>query len=138
MELSVPKFRRVVWSSALYDVVVTAPLATPWTAAGLFAVMSDYNVVLGGDPLPEFGPMHLFVAALLGSVVMVWSALRLIDPQPRFGRFDAVARLLFSGWMVWALAVTGAPVLWLFLVPELCWGVVQLWPLTTAVTEQLS
>jgi hypothetical protein len=51
------------------------------------------------------------------------------DPEPRFGRYDAAARFLFVTWMAWALAATGAPLLWLFLLPELVWGVVQLLPL---------
>ena len=65
----------------------------------------------------------------LGSVVMVWSLPRLLDPQPRFGPYDAAARYLFSLWMAWALLVTGQPLLWLFLVPELAWGLAQSLPL---------
>ncbi|MGK5034319.1 hypothetical protein [Janthinobacterium sp. LB3P118] len=60
--------------------------------------------------------------------MMVWSVLRMLDPQPRFGRFgrfDATARHLFATWMAWALLVTGQPLLWLFLVPELAWGLAQ-------------
>ena len=74
-------------------------------------------------------PFHLLISSLLGSIVLVWSALRLLDPQPRLGRFDAAARYLFSLWMAWALLVTGQPVLWLFIVPELTWGVAQSLPL---------
>ena len=44
------------------------------------------------------------------------------------GRYDGTARLLFSTWRAWALAATGAPLLWLFLVPEFCWGVAQWLP----------
>ncbi len=35
---------------------------------------------------------------------------------------------LFSLWMAWCLAVTGAPVLWLFVPLEFAWGVAQWWP----------
>lgn len=31
--------------------------------------------------------------------------------------------------MAWALLVTGQPVLWLFIVPELAWGLAQSLPL---------
>ncbi|QYG06834.1 hypothetical protein [Janthinobacterium sp. PAMC25594] len=86
----------------------------------------------GGVPLPLFEPFHLFISSLLGSVVMVWSVPRLLDPQPRFGRYDAAARYLFSLWMAWALLVTGQPVLWLFIVPELAWGLAQSLPLRGA------
>ena len=46
-------------------------------------------------------PMHLLISSLPGSVVTVWSV----------------------------LLVTGQPVLWLFLVPELAWGLAQSLPL---------
>jgi hypothetical protein len=39
------------------------------------------------------------------------------------------ARYLFSTWMAWALLVTGQPVLWLHIVPELAWGLAQSLPL---------
>lgn len=91
---------------------------------------------LGGTALPLFEPFHLLIGSLLGSVVLVWSVLRMLDPQPRLGRFDAAARYLFSLWMAWALVVTGQPVLWLFLAPELAWGVVQSLPLLRARLKQ--
>ena len=122
-------FRHVVRASALYDLVVTAPFATPWSFAWLQAQLSATNQQLGGAPLPAFGPFHVLIACLLGSVVMVWSVLRLRHPEPRLGRYDGAARFLFSGWMAWALLQTGEPVLWLFIVPEFAWGLLQWWPL---------
>ncbi|UQV47789.1 hypothetical protein KIV45_13765 [Janthinobacterium lividum] len=127
--LSVSTFRRLVRASAIYDVLMTAAFATPWTFLLLREHLSTLNVGLGGVPLPVFEPFHLLISSLLGSVVMVWSVLRMLDPQPRFGRYDAAARYLFSTWMAWALLVTGQPVLWLFIVPELAWGLAQSLPL---------
>ena len=120
--------RRIVWSSALYDLLLTAPFATPWTFALVHGHLSALNMALGGEVLPAFAPFHVLFACLLGSVVLVWSALRLSDPQPRYGRFDGIARFLFSAWMVWALVQTQAPLLWCFLIPEFSWGVVQWLP----------
>lgn len=125
----VSTFRHVVRASALYDLVVTAPFATPWSFAWLHAQLSATNQQLGGAALPAFAPFHVLIACLLGSVVMVWSVLRLRHPEPRLGRYDGSARFLFSGWMVWALLQTGEPVLWLFIVPEFAWGLLQWWPL---------
>lgn len=121
-------FRKIVFGSALYDLLVTAPFATPWSFAFAHAQLDAINQALGGAPLPAFAPFHVLFACLLGSVVLVWSALRLSDPQARYGRFDGVARLLFGTWMGWALTVTGEPVLWLFVIPELAWGVAQWLP----------
>ena len=130
--LSVSAFRRLVRASAIYDVLMIAPFTTPWTFLLMREHLSALNVGLGGVPLPVFGPFHLLISSLLGSVVMVWSVLRTLDPQPRFGRFDAAARYLFSLWMAWTLLVTGQPLLWLFLVPELAWGLAQSLPLQRA------
>jgi hypothetical protein len=121
-------FRRIVRASAIYDLAVTAPFATPWTFALVLAQLSAVNQQLGGAPLPAFAPLHVLIACLMGSIVVVWSVLRIRDPQPRFGRYDAAGRLLFSSWMAWALAATGEPLIWLFLLPEAAWCVVQCLP----------
>ena len=133
---SLPAFRRLVRASAVYDVLMTGAFATPWSLLLLREQLSTVNVRLGGAPLPVFEPFHLLIGCLLGSVVLVWSVLRIVDPQPRFGRYDAVARYLFSLWMGWALLVTGEPVLWLFIVPELAWGVAQSLPLRASGLRQ--
>lgn len=121
-------FRRIVRASAIYDLAVTAPFATPWTFALVLAHLSAVNQQLGGAALPAFGPFHVLIACLMGSIVLVWSVLRIRDPQPRFGRYDAAGRLLFSSWMAWALAATGEPLIWLFLLPEAAWCIVQWLP----------
>ena len=125
---SAAAFRRVVRASGLYDLVVTLPFAAPWSFTLVAAQLSAANVQLGGEPLPAFSTIHVLIACLLGSLVVVWSVLRVLDPQRRFGRFDAVARILFSLWFAWALWQGRLPVLYLFLVPEVLWGVAQLWP----------
>ena len=122
-------YSRIVRASGLYDLFVTAPFATPWTFALLHGHLSTTNVALGGMPLPAFAPMHVLFACLMGTVVLLWSVLRITDPQPRFGRFDGIGRFAFSLWMAWTLAQTGMPLLWLFIVPELAWGIVQWLPL---------
>ena len=128
-------FRHVVRASAVYDVLATAPFATPWTFAWNWRQLSDINVRLGGLALPAFDVYATLVACLMGSIVLVWSGLRLLTPERRLGRTDAVARFLFSTWMAWALACTHQPLLWVFLVPEFAWGVVQWWPVAPAAAE---
>lgn len=118
-------FRKIVLGSAIYDLIVTAPFATPWSFAFARAQLDVINQRLGGSALPAFEPFHVLFACLLGSVVLVWALLRISDPQQRYGRFDGAARLLFATWMIWTLAVTGAPLLWLFIVPEAAFCVAQ-------------
>ncbi len=128
-------FRLVVRASAIYDLVVTAPFATPWTFAWNWRQLSDLNVRLGGVALAPFDVYATLVACLMGSIVLVWSVLRILAPEHRLGRADGVARFLFATWMAWALAVTGQPLLWLFVVPEFAWGVVQWWPVHKAGSD---
>ena len=126
--ISPAHFRHIVRASAVYDVLATAPFATPWTFAWNWQQLSALNVRLGGVVLMPFDVYPTLIACLMGSLVLVWSALRLATPEPRLGRFDGAARFLFSAWMGWALWQTRQPLLWLFLVPEFAWGVVQWWP----------
>ena len=128
MQFSASNFSRLVRASAIYDLVVTASFATPWTFSFVHSQLSAVNQGLGGTALPAFAPFHVLFACLLGSVVLVWSLLRIADPQQRFGRYDGAARFMFVTWMVWALSTTGESLLWIFILPELAWGVAQWWP----------
>jgi hypothetical protein len=121
------RYRRIVRASAAYDWIVTAPFAFPvivsWQLATLTALHKSLN--LSGS-IPSFEPLHLFFANLMGSIVLVWSTLRLVKPDPIFGLFDGFARMLFSAWMLYYLIVWNVTgLLWFLLVPEFLWGVVQ-------------
>jgi hypothetical protein len=128
MPLSTPAYLKLVRASAWYDLLLTAPFATPWTFALAHAQLSALNHWLGGGALPAFAPFHVLFACLMGSVVLVWSVLRLRMTEVRLGRYDGAARFLFASWMGWTLATTGAPLLWLFVAPEFAWGVAQWLP----------
>jgi hypothetical protein len=128
MSLSLDAYLRLVRASAWYDLIVTAPFFTPWSFAYAQGQLSMLNIRLGGAALPAFDAFQTLFACLMGSVVLVWSLARLCMPSVAAGRYDGVARLLFSLWMTWTLAVTGAPLLWLFVVPECAWGMASSCP----------
>lgn len=119
--------RRVVFASALYDFVVTVPFATPWTAeVALAQVRSAHHALsLGGELIPAFTPTHLFFVALFGTIVTLWSVVRLFHPTAFNGAVDTAGRALFSSWMVWALTQGATQVLLGFLVLELAWMFAQ-------------
>jgi hypothetical protein len=123
-------YLRLVRSSAVYDLVVTAGFATPWTFALLHAALDAASGALGLRGFPELDLMQVFYANLMGSVVVVWSLLRVVRPQAIYGLFDGIARVLFASAMVYALAHGGPEILWGFLVVEAAWGAAQLglWP----------
>ncbi|WP_057395742.1 hypothetical protein [Pseudomonas fluorescens] len=126
------QYRRLVQGSAWYDLIVTVAFVTPWSFAALHGVLSGMSQALNlPGELPPFEPVHMLMANLLGSIVCVWAVLRIRDPQQIFGRYDAVARFLFSAWQAYALAHGASSLLVVFLVFELAWGVAQVLPVRT-------
>lgn len=122
-------YRKIVRASAIYDVLMTFGFAFPvLVVMNINAISGIHTQLSFSGSIPEFLPLHLFFVNLMGSLVLVWSALRIAKPEPIFGLYDSIARFLFSFNMFFYLLtydVTG--VLWLFFVPEFIWGLVQCW-----------
>ncbi|WP_369387959.1 hypothetical protein AB5J72_10365 [Streptomyces sp. CG1] len=123
-----PAYLRLVRTSGWYDLIVTAGFATPWTYALLHRLLSAGGDAVGLGTMPVLTPMQTLYANLMGSVVVVWSVLRVVRPLPLHGLLDGTARALFSLWQAYALAHGGPGVLWPFLVLEVSFGVAQLAP----------
>ena len=128
LSVTLPTYLRITRASALFDILVIAPFATPWTFAYIHPHLSWLNVSLGGALLPHFARIHILITCLMGSLVLLWSVRRWLEPTLALGRYDGAGRFLFATWMVWAMLQDRLPVVWLFLVPELVWGVAQWWP----------
>ncbi|MEE1925689.1 hypothetical protein V0R50_17685 [Pseudomonas sp. 148P] len=126
-------YRGLVRASGWYDLLITAAFVTPWSLMALHGLLRQLSAQWGlaGD-LPDFAPMHVLMANLMGSIVCVWSVLRIRDPQAQFGRYDAVGRLLFALWQGYALAQGASQLLGGILLMELFWAVLQLWPVRSA------
>lgn len=125
-------YLRIMRASALFDILIVAPFATPWTFSLLVPQLDRLNLWMGGAALPPFAGIHILITCLMGSLVLLWSVRRLREPSLALGRYDGAGRFLFSTWMLWALAQGGLPLVWLFLVPELLWGIAQWWPVAPA------
>ncbi|MEH6434594.1 hypothetical protein [Massilia sp. DD77] len=128
--ISQPRYLQLVRLSAWYDLFVTAGFATPWTFAlihGALAALAHGSGLPGS--LPSFEPAHVLMANLLGSVVVVWSLLRLHATQALYGRYDALARFLFAAWQLYAVAHGATWLILGFTAAELAFGVAQLLPL---------
>ncbi|MFJ4671554.1 hypothetical protein [Kitasatospora purpeofusca] len=121
-----PAYLRLVRASAWYDLAVTAGFATPWTYTLVHRALSSLGDSLGWGVLPAPDTWQTLYANLMGSVVTVWAALRIVRPLPLHGLLDAVARVLFSSWMAYALAHGAPRILWPFLTLEITWGIAQL------------
>ena len=119
---------RIIKMSAWYDLIVTLPFMFPFSAAIIISKFSLFNQYMGWEgEIPVFEPFHIFFMNLLGSIVVAWSILRIIRPIKLYGLVDGITRLFFSFWMAYyAMLFTGTSVLWIFFIPELIWGIIQL------------
>jgi hypothetical protein len=124
-----PSYLRLVRTSAWYDLVVTAGFATPWT----YALLHDLLSSLGSGELPALDPIQTLYANLMGSLVVVWSVLRIVRPLPVYGLYDGIARVLFATWQAYALGHGAFHLLWTFLAFEVAFGIAQLAPWLTRV-----
>ena len=126
-------YSRVVKASALYDLIVTLPFATPWTFVLLATTLVGVDSALGLPGSIEIPHgLSLLMGNLMGSVVMVWSAARYRLGLPVLGRYDAVARFLFAAWQIYALAGGLSWIILPLLAAEIGFGVVQSLPVRRA------
>jgi len=122
-----PMTRRIIFCSALYDLIVTAAFATPWTAAIVLQQLSTLHthLGLGGDALAVAIPVMMLYINFFGTVVLMWACLRLWQPTLVNGAVDSAGRLFFVLWMAWALHTGASSIVAVFLVLELLWLIVQ-------------
>jgi hypothetical protein len=128
--LDAKTYSRVVKASAIYDLIVTAPFATPWTFVPLATAFAGMDAALGLPGSIEIPHgLALLMGNLMGSVVMVWSVARYRLGMPILGRYDAVARFLFAAWQIYALAGGLSWIILPILIAEIAFGVVQSLPI---------
>jgi hypothetical protein len=128
------QFNRVMRASAWYDLVVTAPFATPWSFSLIVAGLAGLHGALGLPgtlPQPDF--LTTLFANLMGSVVVVWSLARIHLGLNLLGRYDAVARILFAAWQIYALLHGASWLLLPLLVVEVGFAIAQSLPIRRSV-----
>ncbi|MGC5699701.1 hypothetical protein J4P02_05785 [Pseudomonas sp. NFXW11] len=132
------QYRTLVRASAWYDLLVTLAFVTPWSFMALHGLMQDTAQALHlPGSLPPFEPVHMLMANLMGSIVCVWSLLRIVDPQQAFGRYDGLGRLLFATWMGYALWQGGTVLIGVFMCFELAWCVAQWLPVREGARQRV-
>ena len=112
---------------AIYDLIVTAGFATPWTAAFMLGVLAKVHDWLGlsGSSMPVFEPSHVLFVTLFGVVVTMWAVVRVLWPVPMLIAADTVGRAAFALAFVWALAAGHSTVIVAFLVLEVAFLIAQ-------------
>ena len=119
----------IVKASAWYDLLVTSVFATPWTFAAVYGTLQSlaHTLNLPGQ-IPNLTVTDILFANLLGTVVVVWSVVRLRQPSVALGRYDAFGRLFFTIWQLYAVCTGASWVLLGFVVFEALFGVLQALP----------
>ncbi|WP_053386970.1 hypothetical protein [Leucobacter japonicus] len=125
---------RIVRVSAIYDLIVTAGFAFPFSAPLIFAGVAALQTSFGvSGSLPNAGDAStVMFANLMGGLVTVWALFRIVRPSLLAGAADTLGRAFFSMGMIAALLAGASPVIWIMLVLELAWGVVQGWAVVAA------
>ncbi len=132
-------YLRLVRASALYDLLVTLGFATPWTFAVIHSSLTMFHEAVGAQGvLPVFDATHTLMANLLGSIVTVWSILRLRAPRILYGHYDAGARFLFAAWQIYAVAHGASGIILVFTFFELLFGIAQCMPIKDREAEILT
>lgn len=121
------RFVRAGRIGALYDLAVTAPFATPWTAALVLTVLGKLHDSLGlpGEAMPEFETSHLLYVTLFGIIVTLWSVVRVLRPLPWLIAADTIGRAAFSLTFIWTLTQGHSAVVVPFLVLEVSFLIYQ-------------
>lgn len=128
--ISVKRNLQIVRASAFYDLVVTAGFMTPWTAGWVVKGFAALSSVLALDrPAPTLDMTAMLFANLLGSVVVVWSLWRLLQPSRSVGLYDALARILFAIWQLFAVAHGASFLILGFTCFEVGFAIAQILPL---------
>jgi hypothetical protein len=128
--ISVNRNLQIVRVSAFYDLVVTAGFMTPLTAGLIFKGFATLSSMLALDrPVPTLDVTAMLFANLLGSVVVVWSLWRLLQPSRSAGLYDAVARMLFAVWQLFAVAHGASFLILGFTCFEVGFAIAQILPL---------
>ncbi len=119
--------RKVFVTSSWYDLAMSAPFALPI----FFTLTWDYvltpiNTGLGFGALEPLGPHGVMFANFYGSIVMLWALVRIYTGDVRLAVVDGAGRLLFSIAMLHALLHGATLLVWIFLVPEIIFCVLQI------------
>lgn len=131
-------YHRLYRVSAWYDLAVTWPFATPLTLWLYWeGVMQPLSAASGLPALPALDPHAVLFANFFGTVVLIWSVVRLKLNDVRLALYDGIGRAAFSAWMIYALSQGVTPLVWVFLLPELGFAILQLAPPRSAVKPAL-
>jgi hypothetical protein len=137
-DLTIPA--RVLRAGALYDLAVTLPFATPWSAAWVLGALQSVHAALSlpGSLPGSYEPAHMLFVNMLGSIVSIWALARLRNPSRENGALDTLGRAGFSFAMIYALGAGASGTVAAFLALELSFFVGQAWAVWRMAPQRLA
>ena len=121
----------VVRGWAVFDLAITAMLATSFTAKLFIDTLYQLNGFTGGTTVvPYFAGIHWLFVCLAGVLGVLWALSRMLRPSRFCGLLDVCGRAAVAALIAYFIAEHGAPnILWAFVVTELVGAVHQFWRL---------
>jgi len=117
----------IIRASAIYDLLLLTPFAIPGISLQIMQLISlthQYFDLNGTVPL--FTPFHLLFVNIMAAISVIWAILRINTPTVRFGLYDLTMRFCISVLMlIYILADDISALIWLFIIAELGWAIVQ-------------
>lgn len=134
--LSENRYKNIVKISAWYDLLVILPFTTPWTLEMLYGFLQQLHAYgqFSGQ-MHSLNAAHYLFGNLMGSVILVWSLMRILQPGVLPGRLDAVARYLFCLWQIYAWQHGFSTLILFFTFFELSFGIAQSLPVRREASE---
>ena len=122
------QFAKIYRISAWYDLTLSWPYATAPTLLMFISFINYAHAIMGFAPIPELTATGVLFGNFFGTVVVVWSVVRLRWNDVALARYDAAARWLFSIAMIIALKNGASPLLYGFLIAEIGFAILQSLP----------
>ncbi len=135
--ISENRYKNIVKISAWYDLLVILPFTTPWTLEMLYGFLQQLHAYgqFSGQ-MHSLNAAHYLFGNLMGSVILVWSLMRILQPGVLPGRLDAVARYLFCLWQIYAWQHGFSTVILFFTFVELSFGIAQSLPVRREASQR--
>ena len=121
-------FSSIIRSSGIYDIIIMIPFSVPGLVElTLYQMSTIHNSLSLSGTVPEFSSLHLLFINIMAIITIVWSVLRVRNPIPLYGIYDTVIRMLIAVTMlVYLLLYNVSEIMWLFLMAEVTWAVLQI------------
>ncbi|ROV58964.1 hypothetical protein EGH82_15900 [Vibrio ponticus] len=128
MKRNTCSYRNIIRASGIYDIIMMLPFAIPGVSGVVIDLIyqAHYGFELAGT-VPSFSPFHLMFVNLMASISIVWAVIRVANPIALYAWYDTATRVVIALLMLVYLFGYGVtPMIWLFVVAEIAWAVLQI------------